>query len=78
MQLEEHESNLLALQEKLSIIDSSSIATSLQKSRDNLQQSLDRMRALQAEAAAQEEKQEQRFKHLSLLEASRRQAQVQA
>ena len=78
MQLEAKESHLLALQEKLSMMDSSSLDTSLRKGRDTLQQSLKRMQALQAEAAAQEEEQMQQRKHLRTLEASSRQAQVPA
>lgn len=78
MQLEAQESNLLALQEKLSMMDSSFLDTSLQKGQDTLQQSLNRMQALQAEAAAQEEEQKQQRKRLRSLEASSRQAQVHA
>lgn len=78
MQLELQESKLLALQEKLSMMDSSSLNASLRKGRDTLQQSLNRMQALQAEAAAQEEEQTQRRKRLRSLEASSRQAQVHA
>lgn len=78
MQLEEQEYVLLEMEEKLSMMDAASLEASLQGARSNLQQHVEKLQALQTEAAAQRRQQQQQRKQLQSLQSSKRQAQVSA
>jgi len=76
MQLEEQEYNLLEMEEKLSMMDATSLEARLQGARSNLQQHVEKLQVLQAEAAAQRRQQQQQRKQLQSLQSSKQQAQV--
>ena len=78
VQIEEQESTLLELQEKLGMMDESALQARLQAARSAMQQHADRLRALQAEAAAQKQQQQQHCRAVASLESCRQQALVQA
>ncbi len=77
MQLEEQESYVLELEEQVSMLDRPALEGSLQKARSRLQKHRDRLQALQAEAAAQKDKQKQQREQLQLLQERKLHAQVQ-
>ena len=76
MQLEEQESYVLELEERLSMLDRPALESSLQGALSNLHKHRERLQALQAEAAAQREQQQQQRKQLQLLQEKKLQAQV--
>ena len=78
VQIEEQESTLLELQEKLGMMDEPALQARLQAARSAMQQKADRLRALQAEAAAQKQQQQQHCRTVASLESRRQQALVQA
>ena len=76
LQLEEQESYVLELEERLSMLDRPALESSLQRAHSNLQKHCQRLQALQAEAAGQKEQQEQQRRQLQLLQVQKLQAQV--
>ena len=77
VQIEEQESPLLELQEKLGMMGEPELQAGLQAAGSAMQQHADRLRALQAEAAAQKQ-QQQHCRAVASLESRRQQALVQA
>ena len=69
---------LLELQEKLGMMDEPALQARLQAACSSMQQHADRLRALQAEVAAQKQQQQQHCRAVASLESRRQQALVQA
>ena len=78
MQLEEKESLVLELEEKLSMLDRPALENNLQQARSDLQTCREKLQALQAEAAAQKEQHQQQRKQFQMLQETKLQAQVRA
>ena len=76
IQIEEQEGRLLELQEKLGMMDAPALEARLQAARSSAQQHKERLRALQAEAAAQKQQQQQHCRNIASLEPRRQKALV--
>ena len=78
MQVEEQESTLLELQEKLGMMEEPALQARLQAARSSMQQHADRLRVLQAEVAARKQERQQHCQAVAALESRRQQALVHA